>query len=121
MQTGEQCPRCGNDYDPMHACHHEERFTLLDALMLIRDCLLDVESDGRPAPHKIEKLSRIIGALAKEEKRAPPYTDKQKEGFARYLAACLASGPEDEIHHVNIDKWIREVREAFDCIDVERR
>ena len=130
MQTDEQCPQCGNDYDPMHACgcqlkgdarfdHDrawarkvimddnrksctatpaktlEERImnpgiaksdaewwamreierlreqvrtqppTLLDALRLIHDCFLDVESDGTPARHKLEKLDYVLASLPK--------------------------------------------------------
>lgn len=49
--------------------------------------------------------------------KCSPYTDKQKEWLARYLASGLASGPGDKVHRVNIDEWIKEVKDAFDMID----
>lgn len=45
------------------------------------------------------------------------YTTKQKEWLARYLATSLASGPADKVHNVNIDDWIKEVKNAFDLIE----
>lgn len=47
----------------------------------------------------------------------PVYTDKQKEWLARYLAMGLASGPADKVFKVDIEKWIKEVRDAFDLIE----
>lgn len=47
----------------------------------------------------------------------PVYTDKQKEWLARYLATGLASGPSDKVHKVDIEKWIKEVRDAFALIE----
>lgn len=47
----------------------------------------------------------------------PTYTDKQKEWLARYLATGLASGPSDRVYKVDIDKWIKDVHDAFDVVD----
>lgn len=47
----------------------------------------------------------------------PVYTDKQKEWLARVLATNLASGPSDSTHQVDIDKWIADVKRAFDMIE----